>query len=188
MFRQCSIFRILLLLTYFALCSACGKPPEKKPPALQPEQPLSTASDINYIGGGTQAPSSNLPPEAYDSPMISAPPPPKSLTWVSDINTAVRMAQNNRRYDIMLWFRNDECQECLEIERTLFLDPDIIEAGRNWLFVKIDTRVNRERAKYYLGNADPPAFIVLDQKGYASRRQYGPVTKEQLITMLQTWG
>ena len=186
MFRF-SAFRIAVMLSYFTLCAACGHPtPPNTNQTPQEASTTSTAGDVNFIGGGTQAPELTQEPEAYHSPSnISG--PPSALAWVSDIDAAVRRADRDRNLKIILWFRNTDCTECLQIEQNIFTDPDVLAVSDNWLFVKLDTAVNPDRANYYLHGASPPAMRFLDQMGHEYRRYNGAFTKEEFITMLQTW-
>jgi thiol:disulfide interchange protein len=168
-----------------AFCASCSN--RGKQVAKAPEQPLSTANDVNFIGGGTQPPEYTPEERPYDSPMTNPAPPKTSLSWVADINAAIRMAEADRHYRIMVWFRNNACEDCIAIERNVFTDPDVAAASRRWLFVRLDTDVNRERAEYYLHGADPPALRALDRLGHQYRSYNGVFTKEDLISMLTTW-
>jgi thiol:disulfide interchange protein len=179
-----SIVRIALVLIYFMLCAACGKPSNR--PANTNQGALSTAGDVNFIGGGTQPPNITPAEEPYHSPS-NLPSQPTALSWVSDINAAIQMAQRDRGYKIILWFRNSECAECVTIERDVFTHPDVLAASDRWIFVKIDTSLNSDRADYYLHGADPPALRFLDQQGHEYRSYNGTFTKDELVTMLRTW-
>jgi len=125
--------------------------------------------------------------EPYRSPFIHTPPEPTALAWVSDVNAAIRVADRDRRYKIMLWFRSDDCVDCVNIERDVFTDPEVAKAGDMWLFVKMDIGTNPDRAQYYLHGADPPALVALDKQGHEFNRYYGTFTRDDLVTMLKTW-
>ena len=69
--------RIAIILLYFVACTACGKPPEVQT-GTEPES-STIASDINFIGGGTQAPDIEPDEQEYRSPTLSTPPPPTTI-------------------------------------------------------------------------------------------------------------
>jgi hypothetical protein len=186
MFRF-SVVRMAAIMLYFMACTVCGCPAHKPPPVEQ-NLPVSTAeaTDINFIGGGTQAPVIEDDNE-YRSPTLSTAPPPTSLTWISSIDQATRLAERDNNTKVILWFRNDACSDCLSFERDVLTNPDVIGASAHWLFVKVDTERNEDRAEYYLHGADPPALVFLDKLGHEYRRQYGAVTPEEFVTMLRTW-
>jgi hypothetical protein len=177
------LITIALVLTGLSL--SCSKASKKV--AEAPEQPISTANDVNFIGGGTQHPEYTPEERPYVSPSTGLTPPKTSLSWVADINAAVRMLESDPHSRVMVWFRNNNCEDCLAIERNIFTDPDVAAASRKWLFVRIDTDVNRDRADYYLHGADPPALRALDKMGNVYRSYNGTFTKEDLISMLTTW-
>lgn len=191
MFRF-SIFRLAVLAAYFLLCMACGQPRAKvKVPGIENQGnpdtgSVSTSSDINFIGGGSQAPEPANNPAPYDSPFISLKPDPTSLMWVSDISEAIRLAKRGK-YKIIVWFRKQGCAECIAIERNIFTDPEVFKVSRPWLFVKIDTEVNKDRAEYYLQGADPPALVFLDREGHEYKRYFGAFTRDELISMMTHW-
>jgi thiol:disulfide interchange protein len=97
------------------------------------------------------------------------------------------MTQRDKNYKIIVWFRDANCVDCLNIERDVFNDPDVIKSSDRWLFVKMDTALNADRANYYLHGGDPPALVFLDSTGNEYRRYTGTFTKAEFINMLQTW-
>ena len=186
--RPISNARIAFLLICFMVCSACGKPRDTSPKAAA-EQPKSTgtASDINFIGGGSQIPEPPPQDRPYNSAATGMEENPTSLSWAPDVNMALRIANKNRDYKIIVWFRNPECPDCVKIEREVFTDPGVIRASHKRLWVKLDTGVNRDQAQYYLHGADPPALVFLDINGNEFRHYYGSFTKEDLVSMLTNW-
>lgn len=177
--------RVALILLYFTLCSACGGPPEEA--ETDPGDTTPQATDINYVGGGTQAPDTIQEPPPYDSPFISADPTPTSFVWVGDIRQAITMVQDDRSLRILVWFENRNCTECNTIKSEIFTDEDVLKSSRNWLFVLMDTERDRNQSDYMLGDADPPAVIMLDSSGNEYRRYIGTFDKEQFLTMLRDW-
>jgi hypothetical protein len=183
MFRI-SIVRIAILMIYFTLCSACGKPHDTvaKKAAEQPSS--TTASDINFIGGGNQVPT---PVGATEPGSGTQGASTSALTWAPDVDMAVSIAGGNRDYKIVVWFTNPDCDDCVKIEQTLFSDPDVIKASAHRLWVRMDTSVSKNQSEYYLHGAEPPALVFLDTSGREFRHYYGSFTKEDLVGMLTTW-
>lgn len=182
-----SPIRILVILVYFMVCTACGSPSEQADQNANAADQDSSATDINFIGGGSQTPDIEPEEEPYRSPTLSTLPPPTELNFFSTIDQAVRTAQNDDRYKICLFFYNSDCDECRTIEQTVFQDPDVVSITRYWLFVKVDTELNEDRAQYYIQDGEPPAFVFLDKTGNSYRKYFGTVTSEEFITMLTEW-
>jgi len=177
--------RMFIILLYFLTCTACGHPADEPGQADEPVDNSTYASDVNFIGGGTQTPDVQPVEEPYHSPTLSTPPPPSNLTWLSSIEQAVRMSERNNRYRVILWLRNEGCDECAQIERDVFTDTDVISKSRYWYFVKVDTDRNPEAALDLLHGADPPALVFLDNRGYEYDRFYGTFSAAELATMLE---
>jgi thioredoxin-related protein len=177
--------RFLIILLYFVACTACGKAPEVQTDTEAEDG--TTATDVNFLGGGTQAPEIEPEEPEYRSPSLSTPPPPTTIAWYPTIEQAVRVAQRNENKKIIVWFRNNECSDCITVEREVFTDPDVIALTRRWLFVKIDTDRMPERAEYLLAGGEPPAFVFLDENGNGYRHHYSSVTSEEFMTMLREW-
>lgn len=184
-----SVIRMIVILLYFTLCSACGNPADTDTPVEENgDDGTTTASDINYIGGGTQAPDPIEREREYQSPMMSRDPTPTRLNWVASVGQATRAAgEANSNYKIILWFTNDECVGCTTVERDVFTDPTVLANSRKWLFVKMDTERNEDRVQYYLGDADAPAFVFLDKRGNEYRKYFGIVNAEEFANMLLIW-
>jgi len=184
--RSIAPVRILLILAFFLTCSACGSSDE-------PEQSATTdtgtteATDVNYLGGGTAPPDTSPDPEEYRSPVISMPPPPTEISWAPSVDHAIRTAQRDEDKRILVWFRNDECGDCIMMERDVFTDPDVIAATRDWLFVRVNTEQMEEGSEYLLAGSQPPAMVFLDKMGNSYRKYNGTVDSEQFINMLRTW-
>jgi thiol:disulfide interchange protein len=180
--------QIAVVLVCFIFAAACGG--SRGEPGTDTDKSgstESTAGDINFIGGGTQAPQPRVEDRPYDSPFISDTQIPSTLNWQASVDQAVRTAGGDNKYKIILWFRSDECIECLQIEREIFTDNDVLANSRKWLFVKVDTKVTPEAGEYYLHGADPPALVFLDKQGNEYNRHYGAFTKDEFVTMLRTW-
>lgn len=178
--------RLIFILAFFLFCSACGGGTEQ--PSDQPvEDEGRVADDVNYLGGGTQAPEREEEEEEYRSPTLSSDPPPTALTWVSSVEQATATARRDERKKVIAWFVNDRCNECRDIEREVLQNPDVIAESRRWLFVRIDTDDNPEAARYYLSGGSAPAFAFIDKYGAVYRRYFGSVTPEEFVTMLRTW-
>ncbi|HEX9744393.1 MAG TPA: hypothetical protein VGB30_03105, partial [bacterium] len=126
------VIRISLILIYFTLCQACGAPDNAPEQAAQ----SNVATDVNYIGGGTQAPYETQEPE-YNSPMIPDDHVPTALAWAGSIRQAISLAGSDRKYRIIVWFENQNCAECNQVRTDVFNDPDVIAETRYWLFVKV---------------------------------------------------
>ncbi len=175
------------ILVFFLICTACGKPADQATQSSNQANDDLIATDVNFIGGGTQAPELIEEEEPYRSPTLSTPPPPTTLNWAPSIQHAMNAAEKNERYRIMAWFTNKNCIDCPVIERNVFTDGDVISASRDWIFVEIDTDKNLDAAEYYLAGASPPAFLAMDKLGHAYKRYYGSITAEDFKTLLETW-
>jgi thiol:disulfide interchange protein len=184
-----SIARMIVVLLYFTLCSACGKPASQPQPTPDGENgTTSRADDINYVGGGTQAPEPLQKEEEYRSPTISREPAPTNLRWAPSIGAAVRITEDgNNNYKIIVWFTGSGCVDCTAIEQDIFKDADVLANSRRWIFVRVNVDDDPEQSEYYLKEADPPAFVFLDQRGLEYRQHIGIVTKEEFVSMLMTW-
>jgi len=182
-----SAARIAVILLYFIVCTACGNPRDTGAQSSNPPSDVSTADNVNFLGGGTNPPEIPRQEEPYHSPTLSTPPPPTALTWVPSIGQAVRIIERDDKLKILAWFRSSSCVDCPAIERDVFANPDVIAASKGWVFVKVDVDANKEAAEYYLAGASPPAFLAIDKKGNTYRRKFGTVTVEEFVTMLKTW-
>lgn len=164
---------------------ACGKAPDKTPSATQ-DSTVQQSGDINFIGGGTQAPESTVD-DTYHSPGMKYKPTRTSLNWVSNLDQAVRLIQTDRKKRIIVWFENDKCVECKNIRQTIFSDPDVIAASENWIFVSYNTEINKKESEYMLKEADPPVLIFIGHTGNEYRRRIGTFTKDEFIYMLNNY-
>jgi hypothetical protein len=183
-----STFRIAILLLYFTFCSACGKTSDKNPKVqTEPQGSTSSASDINYIGGGSKMPEPVVTEKPYNSESTGPVEQLTSLTWAPDVESAIRIAEGNKNYKIIVWFRNAGCKECVKIEQEIFTDADVVKAGKNRLWVKIDTDVNKDQADYYLHGAGAPALLFLDRTGHEYRSYFGAFSKSDMMGMLTNW-
>jgi len=169
---------------YFLLCSVCGAPADDTATSEDTDSEGATASDINFIGGGSQTPDLEPEEEPYRSITLSTDPPPTSLTWIPTIEQAVRLAERDRNIKIIVWAVSEACVECQAIERDVLTNTDVIAVSRNWYFVKLDVDRNPDKAEYLLHGADPPALVFLDNQGYEYDRYYGAFTAEELEGML----
>jgi thiol-disulfide isomerase/thioredoxin len=178
--------RILFIVMYFLFCTACGAPSNQTQ-----EQPAEdegrVADDVNYLGGGTQPPSTEEEEPAYRSPTLSTAPPPTSLTWVSSVDQAAATARRDGHKKVVAWFVKNNCPDCREIEEDVLQNPDVAAESRRWLFVRINLDRDPEAGDYYLSGGTAPAFAFIDQNGGVYRRYFGSVTPEEFITMLKTW-
>ncbi len=179
-----SFVRIAVVTMYFLLCSACGTPADDPSSDQDSEDNGLTATDINFVGGGSQTPDLEPEEEPYRSPTLSGDPPPTMLTWIPTIEQAVRLAEHDRDIRIIVWAVSESCDECPGIERDVFTDPDVIAVSREWYFVNLDVDRNAEQAEYLLHGADPPALVFLDNHGYEYDRYYGTFTAAELENML----
>ncbi len=186
MFRY-SYARITLILTYFLICSACGAPRDDTSADDQPDSQTSTASDINFIGGGSQLPDPVEEERPYDSPMIDTEAPPTRLNWSRSIRSAIRAAGERGDRKIIVWFTNPDCVECQAVEQDVFTHEDVLANSKRWIFVRLDTDQSRDQAQYYLHGSEPPALVFLDQRGNEYRRFHGTVTVEEFVNMLIIW-
>jgi thioredoxin-related protein len=181
-----SPIRVLVIMVYFLACTACGQPSGQAAQNNGDSNQGSAATDINFIGGGTQAPDIQQEEQPYRSPNIDS-LPPTELNFFSTIDQAVRIAGNDNRYRICVFFYNNECDECTTIEQVVFLDPEVIRISKYWLFVKVDASQNRDLTNYYIQGAEPPAFVFLDRTGNEYRKYFGTVSTEEFLTMLNNW-
>ena len=166
----------------------CNRPKEKTPgPSDQPPEDSKVATDINFIGQGTQSPDLSGNEKPYHSPTLSTPPPPTSLKWTASIQSAINIANKDNQYKIFVWFSSKNCEECITIERDVFTNKEVLKNSGKWLFVKLDAERDKNETEYYLKGGAPPAILCLDMMGHAYRKQFGPVTVEEMVTILQTW-
>ncbi|HDS30856.1 MAG TPA: thioredoxin family protein [Firmicutes bacterium] len=187
MFRY-SIARMIVLLLYFTLCSACGKPaPQPDSGTADTGETGSRASDINYLGGQTIGGDTEAKPEEYRSPMMSGDPPPTRLNWAPSVGVAVRSAEQQNKYKIIVWFTSKDCIDCMTIEQEIFKDSEVLANSKNWIFVRMDCDNDPDQCNYYLAGASPPAFAFLDQRGQKYRQHIGMLTTEEFVYMLKTW-
>lgn len=88
-----------------------------------------------------------------------------TVKTVKDLQLAIDSAKGK---PVMLDFYADWCGSCKLMESTLFKDPRVESALKNFVVLKVDITANREQEKALLSRFDviaPPTFLFLNKQG-----------------------
>ena len=90
-------------------------------------------------------------------------PPPPRIEWTADLASALVRAKAEQR-PILLAFVSDGSRRCAELESGPFADPQVIEAARSFVAVRIRVGTDRATARAFHA-AVVPDVRFLDADG-----------------------
>lgn len=110
----------------------------------------------------------------------------ETIKSLSHLKTALA---NARGKPIMIDFYADWCASCKIMENTLFKDPRVENALKNFVVLKIDVTANKAQAKALLDQFNvvaPPTFLFLNRRGLeqANLRMVGETTTTHFLFQL----
>jgi thiol:disulfide interchange protein DsbD len=95
------------------------------------------------------------------------------------VATAVRRAGETGRL-VFVEFFAEWCGACREMDRTTFQDPSFKAVLADLHFVKVDTDIHLDAARYF-GIVGMPTLTVLNAQGEALYRHVGPIDADSLV-------
>jgi thiol:disulfide interchange protein DsbD len=110
----------------------------------------------------------------------------KTITSVNELKQAIANAKGK---PVMLDFYADWCHACQVMEATLFKDPHVIKALKDFVVLKVDITANKEKEKALLNRfkvVAPPTFLFLNKEGreQADLRLVGETSKNAFLEQL----
>jgi len=121
-----------------------------------------------------------------DTPQIEL--PFVTITSAQELESLLITAkQQNQK--VLVDYYADWCTYCVVMEKTTYRDPEVEQALKNWLLVKIDVTVpnaQTQSAKNAFKIIAPPATLFIDKQGNEMRslRRFGYIKSNDLISML----
>jgi len=111
--------------------------------------------------------------------------PKEIIPWRTDWNKAVAEAQAAKK-PVFAYLTADWCGPCQELKHTIWADPKVEAALKNYVPVKVDIDQNAELARRYLARDDGiPAFFLIDNDGRTLRESHGAMTSEEILAWLK---
>lgn len=113
-----------------------------------------------------------------------------ALEWQA-FSTERYDAARRRRAPFVIEFRADWCAPCREMEERTFLDPDVVAAGRDVAFLRVDMTapddfIERVMRSFRVHAA--PTTIFFDSKGKEWHRRGGFIGPEEFARLLREVG
>lgn len=115
------------------------------------------------------------------------------LKTIKSVDELQRAIANAKGKPIMLDFYADWCRSCQVIEGTLFKDPNIVKALKDFVVLKVDITANKEQERALLSQfkvVAPPTFLFLNKEGneQSNLRLVGEPSKNQFLEQLTEAG
>ena len=93
------------------------------------------------------------------------------LFWRPDLGGAMNLAARENRFVVVSYW-SDLNEDCIRMDQTVFRSPNVLEAMRGTVPVRLIAGFNNEWARQ-AGVSRPPAFVVYGTDGQLLRRQEG---------------
>ena len=106
--------------------------------------------------------------------------PPEVVPWRSDFAAAQAEARTANK-PILLYFTAEWCGPCQEMRRYVWTDPQVAEALKKFVPVRIDVDRDPKLAQQFQINTIP-AFFIVDPSGRVARNYEGAMESQEFIT------
>ena len=108
--------------------------------------------------------------------LIASPALSSDIPWMSDIDAAIRVAQQSNRL-VLVHFYTDSCPPCKRLESVVYSQPGVgRQITENFVPVKINAEHNMKVAQQ-LGVDRWPTDVILDASGKFLARQSCPINQ-----------
>jgi thiol:disulfide interchange protein DsbD len=117
--------------------------------------------------GASMGNTNPLQPLAHEASANASPNVEK--TTIKSLDALQQAIENAKGRPVMLDFYADWCSSCLHMEKTIFKDPRVESALKDFVVLKVDITANREQEKALLSQFDvvaPPTFLFLNKDGH----------------------
>jgi len=106
-------------------------------------------------------------------------------TWMEDLDKAMAAAKNSGK-QIFLYFEADWCGPCHTMDQWIWTDAEVVsELREEYVGVKLDFDIEKERASHYEVNGLPNILIVDPASGTAIKSVKGYQSSKQLLGFLR---
>ncbi len=103
--------------------------------------------------------------------------------WGDDYTAALRNASATRRH-VIIAFYSEGCPPCAAMDRTVLGTPEVREALRGYVPIRLDVNRDREAAQRYQVVATP-TFVVINEAGRVLVRREGYQSVEEFVAFLK---
>ncbi len=106
--------------------------------------------------------------------------PPELVPWQNDYPKALAQARAANK-PLLLYFTAEWCGPCQDMRRYVWSDPQVADAIKPFIPVRIDIDTQPQFAGQYKAEEGIPLFVVLDTSGNEIRRVVGAMPAEEFI-------
>lgn len=104
--------------------------------------------------------------------------------WGGDFEAALTRARETDR-PLVVAFHGAHCPPCQLMDRTVLGKPDVVEALKDFVPVRLDPNANLDLARKYQ-IAATPTYLVLSPDGTPVHGIIGPQSVEEFVAFLET--
>jgi thiol:disulfide interchange protein len=109
--------------------------------------------------------------------------PPELVPWQNDLGAAQEKSRITHQ-PVLLYFTAEWCGPCQSMRRHVWSDPQVAEAAKAYIPVRVDVDKQAELALKYKVEA-MPLFLVLDDQGQIVRRINRAMEADETIQWLR---
>jgi len=112
-----------------------------------------------------------------------------TVTTVAEIEAYLQQAREAKQ-PVLVDYYADWCVDCVRMEQSTYIEPEVVSALQNWRLLKIDvTKTNQATlaAKKYFKVFGPPATLFINARGQTIKplSRYGYIPANEILQIIQ---